>query len=168
MGGEAEGLLVQRRDATHSKGKIPPLTQEHVDNLVAYTDSLKSEVQKLNDAAMGAFDEWVPKLFLKRRRRRTGGYRVGSTRTRARSGWRTSRFTRTGIKDFGEHDMATMSAGIREAHTKVDVVMEWQFEVPIEELGEGEHTEKFDKAVAWLREALGWPLVPADDDASSD
>ena len=86
-----------------SKGKIPPLTQERVDNLVAYADSLKSEYQKLNDAAMGAFDKWVPKLFLKAKKTADGGYRVGS-KDLGRDREEDLSFHKKGIKDFGVHD----------------------------------------------------------------
>jgi hypothetical protein len=114
----------------------------------------KSEYQKLNDEAIDNYERWVPKLFPDAKKSRKGWRMSSASLGRDNELEEALSFHPKGIKDFGVHDMGDPRDGKR---SPIDIVMEWHpdLEVPIEEIANGHHTEEFDKAVAWLHEALG-------------
>lgn len=113
-----------------------------------------TEYQQLNDEAIANSDAWVPKLFPGAEKRSSDkGWRVPSAAL-GRKLEEDLSFSPAGIKDFGVYDMGDPRKGKR---TPIDIVMEWHLRVPIEDIMLGYHSEEFDKAVDWLREALGHP-----------
>jgi hypothetical protein len=121
------------------------------DNYFAdYSDSLKSEYQKLNDMALAKLELWVPKLF-PQAQKSSKGWRVSSVALE-RDLEEDLSFTPEGIKDIGVHDLDDPREGNR---TPIDVVLEWRFDVPIEDIIQRKRSEALDWAVDWLRDALG-------------
>ena len=116
-----------------------------------YDDLPKSLTRKLNDAAIAKYSAWVPELFPSATPSKNNGYRVTSANL-GRDLEEDLSFAPDGIKDFGVHDLDDPLEGKR---TPVQIVMEWGFEVPVEEIAARTNTTEFEKARAWLCERLG-------------
>ncbi len=122
------------RDKNGKLIAIPTINKIN-DNQNYGTEQRKS--QKLNAAALGFLDLWVPKLFPEARRRDDGSYRM-SSRSLGRNLEEDLSITAKGIKDFGVHDMGDPREGRR---SPLDLVMTY--------LG-----KDFVEAQSWLQERL--------------
>jgi hypothetical protein len=110
----------------------------------------KTQWQRLNDQALANLGAWVPEIFPTARLQATGAYRI-SSEDLDRANQEDLSIHPSGIKDWGEHDLGDPLAGKR---TPIDIVMQYVFEVAIEDIAKREHSHEFQQAVDWLRERL--------------
>lgn len=101
------------------------------------------DFKRVNQAAMQAFDAWVPHLF-PGAKRRGHGYRITSKQL-GRDREEDISIDPRGIKDFGEHDMGDPRDGGR---TPIDLVLEW---LPAKDAPD---------ALRWLAGRVGTELSP--------
>lgn len=119
------GVAVQRRTAAPRPAATP-------------VSSLDNDFTKVNAAALGNFDAWVPALF-PAAKRHAGGYRVPQ-KSLGRDLQEDLSIHVDGIVDYGVHDQGDPRQGKR---TPIDLVMEWG----------GQQTPK--DALHWLAGRLG-------------
>jgi hypothetical protein len=131
---------------------LPNLNQERNghDPFGELGEESKSPTQRLNSLALANLAAWVLEIFPTARPYHDG-FRVSSTDL-GRGNEEDLSLVPEGIKDFGVHDLDDPREGKR---TPVEVVMEYVFEVPIEEIAERTNTVEFQQAVDWLRERVG-------------
>lgn len=146
--------IVSTREATPYTAADFGLTQTTQNDAIAqhFEEAGKSEspTQRLNDAAIANYAAWVPEIFPTARPYRGDGFRVSSVDLE-RDNEEDLSFHHDGIKDFGVHDLDDPLEGKR---TPVQIVMEWVFKVPVEEIAARTNTTEFEKACDWLRERL--------------
>src|SRR5262249_38350148 len=116
--------------------------------------------QQINDLALKNLGLWVKKIFPTARPYH-GGFRVSSADL-GRGNEEDLSITPQGIKDFGVHDLDDPLEGKRKP---LDVVMEYVFDVPIEQIAYRDPSVELEQAYEWLSERL-----PQDeqDDAKSN
>jgi hypothetical protein len=142
------GALYKKNGAAPDDDGVP---DGHFDE---FAKANRGPTQKLNDAAMANLSAWVPELFPTAKpykpKEGAGGFRVTSADL-GRDLEEDLSILPNGIKDWGVHDLGDPLEGRR---TPIQLVLEWKFEVPIEEIAQHEVGDEFGQAYDWLRERL--------------